>query len=210
MVSLTNFHDRRMQYWEINENIPIYINIIGVPKLLEGNVCGYWVCAIFETPIFSPKIPLKSISFSQITEIPLRSITILEFLPLPRPSFSKSSSRFFAARGHGGRFTAASPSAKRSVSTPGLSPARMQPDASYNDFTISSRNHQFDARSHSRNPHVYDRAALEPHMFHFIVAHTYQHVGRVPPPPPLGKTLYFKNSHNRPIVVMGLALLFIV
>ena len=32
------------------------------------HICAYWVCAIFETPIFSPKFSLQSISFSQITE----------------------------------------------------------------------------------------------------------------------------------------------
>ena len=38
MILWTKFHDHRMQYWEINSNLPIYINIIGVPKLLEGSV----------------------------------------------------------------------------------------------------------------------------------------------------------------------------
>ena len=40
-----------------------------------------------ETPIFSPKFPLQSISFSQMN--PLRGITISHLLPLRRPSFSK-------------------------------------------------------------------------------------------------------------------------
>ena len=32
------------------------------------HICAYWARAIFETPIFNPKFPLQSISFSQITE----------------------------------------------------------------------------------------------------------------------------------------------
>ena len=38
MVPWTNFHDNRTQYREINSNLQIYINITGVPKLLEGSV----------------------------------------------------------------------------------------------------------------------------------------------------------------------------
>ena len=48
------------------------------------------LCAARETPIFNPKFPLRSISFSQITKI-FRSGAreILHFFPFRRPSFSK-------------------------------------------------------------------------------------------------------------------------
>ena len=40
---------------------------------------AYWVWAAREIPIFSPEFPFRSISFSQITNNPFRSITILHF-----------------------------------------------------------------------------------------------------------------------------------
>ena len=40
-----------------------------VPRAHFQLLWAYWVCSIFKTPIFNPKFPLQSISFSQITEI---------------------------------------------------------------------------------------------------------------------------------------------
>ena len=155
-------------------------------------ICAYWVCAIFETPIFNPKFPLQSISFSQITENPLQSITILEFLPLRRPSFSFL--YFQVVPRHRLR--------QRPGATAGQNAARRSP-------TISSRDHQFHTQTRARDPHFkltlepawarsrdhhfHARAAPEPHIFHFAVAHTYQNVGRVPPPPP-GSGLIYHTS----------------
>ena len=48
-----------------------YFELIAKPRMHTGggggsNMYAYWVCAALETPIFSPKFPFRSISFSQI------------------------------------------------------------------------------------------------------------------------------------------------
>ena len=90
---------------------------------------------------------------------------------------SLPSSRSVAAHG---RFTAASPKAKRSRPAPrGYS----RPEHAECSQMHPTSHHQFHARARSIDPHFHARAAPEPHIFHFAVAHTYQNVGRVPPPP---------------------------
>ena len=99
-----------------------FVNYVEISQASLGGggtsiLCAYWVRAILETPIFSPKLPLQSISFSQITKNPLRCITILQFFVAPETiifKISLPSSRFIAADG---RFTA--------TSAPGLQPARV-------------------------------------------------------------------------------------
>ena len=50
---------------------------------------AYWVCAAGKTPILSPKFPLRSISFSQMTKYSAPEHHHFTFLPFRRPSFSK-------------------------------------------------------------------------------------------------------------------------
>ena len=145
-------------------------------------LCAYWVCAIFETPIFSPKFPLQSISFSQITTKSAPEHHHFRVFAAPETiifKISLPSSRSVAAHG---RFTAASPNAKRSAMRPaGLQPARVP---ARRVLQVSSRDPQFHARARSRAPHFHARAAPETGAPHFplSVAHTYQNVGREPPP----------------------------
>ena len=134
-------------------------------------------------PIFSPKFPLRSISFSQMTKIfrSGASLTIfsckadftLSFLPLRRPSFSK----FLNVQ------------AIHRRQRPGVSDRQ---SASQTRLTkLSSRGDPyFHARACSGAPHFHARAAPEPPppFLSVAAAHTYQNVGRVPfpPPPPPG------------------------
>ena len=142
-----------------------------------------------ETPIFSPKFRLWSISFSQMTKIFhsaasqfLAAGQILYFLPFVRLSFSKKFTLkpFIAAHG---RLTAASPNAKRSGSALGL--AASQPDESYK---VNSRHPHFHARACSSAPHFHARARSITLHFHararsgapiflFATAHSYKTVG---------------------------------
>ena len=148
-----------------------------------GGALPYWVFSIFETPNFSPKFPLQSISFSHThthtKSAPehhhFRVFTALETIIF---KMSLSSSCFIAAHG---RFTSASPNTKRLASAPGLQPARVP---ARRILHVSSGDPQFHARACSRAPHFHARAAPEPPIFQFAIAHTYQNVGRVPPPPP--------------------------
>ena len=74
-------------------------------------IMGIWLCSIFKTPIFNPKFPLQSISFPQITEISA---------PEHHQSFCRYKEHIsFKKFTVHGRFTAASPSAKRSASVQG-------------------------------------------------------------------------------------------
>ena len=73
-----------------------HVSVLGV-HVLPYAYLGIYICAARETPIFSPKFPLQSISFSQMTKIYSApehhhfsvARQILHFLPLRRPSFSK-------------------------------------------------------------------------------------------------------------------------
>ena len=148
----------------------------------EGHfhICAYWVCAIFETPIFSPKLPLQSISFSQIKfKNPLRSITILEFLPFQRPSFSK----FLYLQAVPSPPTAGLLRPARTRSFRPASRGYSRPECQPTRPTSRLQRPQFHARAPSRALHFHARAAPEPPIFLFAVAHTYQNVGRVPPAP---------------------------
>ena len=80
--------------------------------------------------------------------------------PLQRPSFSKMS-----LPSNRSSPSTASPNAKRGYSRP-----ECQPDGSY--------------KVSSGEPHFHARLAPEPPIFHFAVAHSYQNVGWMPPPPP--------------------------
>ena len=117
----------------------------------------------------------------------LQSITILEFLPLRRPSLSKFSYTFkpFRRVAAHGRFTAASPNAKSSPSAPGYSRPECQPDACYKSAPETPNSH---ARSRSRAPHFHARAAPEPPpppFFTLAVAHIPIKMWAECPPPPL-------------------------
>ena len=89
-----------------------------------------------------------------------------------------------------GRFTAASPSAKRCADAPGPLRGPSRPECSQ----TRAKDHKFHAtararavkpaRARSIEYHFHAQAAPDPHIFHLAVAHTYQNVGRVPPPPP--------------------------
>ena len=90
----------------------------------------------------------------------------------------------------------------------------MQPDARYksapdrDQFTRrpAPETLYFHAHVRSRDYNFYAQAAPEPYVFHIAVAHTYQNVGRVPPPPrPRGKNSVqyvlvlvdlFRNTYN--------------
>ena len=83
-----------------------------VPRAHFQLLWAYWVCSIFKTPIFNPKFSLQSISFSQITEISAPEHS-------PFQSFCRYKEHNFKNFTVHGRFTAASPSAKRSASAQG-------------------------------------------------------------------------------------------
>ena len=98
---------------------------------------AYSVCAARETPIFSTKFSLRSISFSQMKTISLRSIIILHFCR-SGDHYSRNFKPFVAAHG---RLTAASPFGQRSGGSG-------RPDASY---TFSSGD-PLHARARSGTP----------------------------------------------------------
>ena len=88
-----------------------------------------------------------------------------------------------------GRLTAATPNAKRSDSAPGLAAGQ---SASHTRPTISSGDPHFHGRARSRAPHFHARARSgAPHVY-FAMAHTYQNLGWVPPPP----TSLFSSQRN--------------
>ena len=59
---------------------------------------------------------------------------------------------------------------------------------------ISPRDHQFHAGARARDQDFHAQAAPEPHIFYFAVAHTYQNVGRVPPPPPHPRPIHLNHT----------------
>ena len=97
-----------------------------------GPICTYMsilgMCH-FDTPIFKPRFPLQSISFLKRTDT-LQSITILELLPLRRPSFNKCHRPWPVYCGQPER------EAFRQLS--GAKPARMHPDARYKSAPVTT------------------------------------------------------------------------
>ena len=74
----------------VRYHVPINVATIVLcapPPPPEGgggtSMYAYWVCAVRETPIFSPEFPFRSISFHfhNLPKNLFRSITILHFLP---------------------------------------------------------------------------------------------------------------------------------
>ena len=135
-----------------------------------GHLYVYWVCVTRETPIFSPKFCSRAYNFHKWKKKnQLRSITILHFCPLRRPSFSK----FCYLQAVHRRLTAASPNTLQS--------GRCQPNASY--------------KVSSGDPHFHARLAPEPPIFHFAVAHTYKNLGRSSAPAGLFLARICSNLH---------------
>ena len=162
---------------------------------------AYWLCDTRKTPIFSPKFPLRGISFSQMIKI------------------------FRSGDHHFRNVQAGSPNAKRSGSAPGLAAGQ---SARQTDPTVSSGDPmhlnarglsgspQFHARRRYGAPHFHARARSG--ATHFSLCrgtYTYQNFGAGAPPPPgfspwvtpppsvatplhsIFKTIYFSNMINR-------------
>ena len=140
---------------------------------MGGGALPYKNYVHIETPIFSPKFSLQSISFSQITEKSAPEHHHFRVFAAPETIIFKISYL-------------------QAVSSP---PACGQPERSgaiaapeTTNFTRwSPRQRPTFSRSSALAPApetiIFTQAAPEPHIFHFAVAHTYQNVGRVPPPP---------------------------
>ena len=115
-------------------------------------------------------------NFHKWTKTPLRSITILQFMPFRRPSFSKF--LYFQPIHRRPLPAYWSQPEQRSESAPRLAAGQ----------SASSGDPHFHARARSGAPHFHAlpgaRAGPEPPFFYFAVAHTYQNLGRVYPPPP--------------------------
>ena len=149
----------------------------------------YWVCAAWETPIFSPKFPIRSISFSQMTK---------KAAPEHHHFFCRSGNHhkkknlfnfnpFIAVHG---RLTAASPNAKHSGSAAGLAAGQ---SASQTRPIVSSRDPHFQARAHSKAPHFHVQALSgAPHFS--LCRGTYLPIfgASTPPPPPPGRKCHVK------------------
>ena len=116
---------------------------------------AYWVCAARETPIFSPKFPLRSISFSQMTQYSAPEHHHFTFLPFWRPSFSQ----FLYVQ----------------VILLRLQLAKTRP-------TVSSGDPQFHARARSGAPHFHARA--RPTHFSLCRSTCLPTFGASTPPPP--------------------------
>ena len=147
------------------------------------HVYAYWICPNFETPLFSPKFPLQSISFSQITKTPLRSITILEFLPLRRPSFST----FLYLQAVPSPPTAGllRPAQTRSVrpAPRGYSRPECQPDTSYNS-ALETPNFMLEPAPETR---IFTLEPLQSPPFFTLPWHIPTKMwAECPPPPPPG------------------------
>ena len=125
------------------------------------SICAYWVCVIFEIPIFSPKFPLQSISFSQITEKSAPEHhhfrVFGNFLPLQLETIIFKMSYLQAVSSPPTRFTAASPNGERFGV---IQQARMQP---------APETHRFHAGSSPRHAEPTSRGTYPP----------------PPPPPPI-------------------------
>ena len=114
---------------------------------------AYWVCAAWETPIFSPKFPIRSISFSQMTK--KSAPEHLHFFCRSGDHHLKHFFNFNPFIAAHGRLTAATPNAKHLGSTAGLAAGQ---SASQTCPTVSSRDPHFHARAHSGAPHFHTRA----------------------------------------------------
>ena len=134
-----------------------------------------------ERPPFQPQISApEHIIFTNDKNILLRSITIWHFCSSGDHHFQNLFlfKPFIAAHG---RLTAASPNAKQRPRVSGW--PECQPDTSYKSVpetpTITLEL--------APEPRIFTLEPLRsPPIFHFAVAHTYQNLGRVPPPPPPG------------------------
>ena len=130
------------------------------------HICSYWVGAIWETPIFSPKFPLQSISFSQMAKKSAPEHHHFTYLPLRRTSFSK----FLYLQA-----VPSPPTAGSLAANPGVTASQS-----------AGQTHPTSQFRRGADPHFTLKPAPEPPIFHFAVAHTYQNVGQALSPCPPG------------------------
>ena len=116
---------------------------------------AYWVCAARETPIFSPKFPFRSISFSQITKISATEHHHLTFFC----GFCRSGDHHFQSFLNFNPFIAShgrlSPNAKRSAAPRVSGRPERKPDASWQFRRLAfPRSKPYQARSAAPHFHA--------------------------------------------------------
>ena len=91
-----------------------------------GGVHAYWVCAARETPIFSPKLTIRSISFSQMSKYSEPEHHHFTFFGVPDSIIFEIYLRSIAA--HGRLTQPSSPSSLRSPALSRSSPLELAPE----------------------------------------------------------------------------------
>ena len=163
---------------------------------------AYWVCATRETPIFTPKFPFRSISFSQMTKksgpehhhftffaVPETIIFKISLISTRSPSPTAGSARTQSVRQRPG--LAAGQSASQKMRISGTARTAVPEIRIFTLKTAQARSGapQFHAQNGSSSfwSPAFSRSTVElvPEpgpIFHFAAAHTYQNLGWVPPP----------------------------
>ena len=158
------------------------MNYTGHARGRGGGVLPY-VCATRETPIFSPKFPFRSISFSQMTKKSGPEHHHFKYFAVPETIIFKN---FFNFNPFIASHSRLSPNAKRSAAPRFSGRPECQPDASwqFRSPTFSCSYGSSSVRSPTFSRSTVELGPEPGAIFHFAAAHTYQIWGEYPPPPP--------------------------
>ena len=156
----------------------------------------FHICAIFETPVFSPKFPLQSISFSQITEISAPEHHHFRVFAAPETIiFQISYLQAVSSPPTVGLLRPADGERSGVIAAPETTNFMLEPAPETHLFTLAP------ARARARDQHFHAQTTPEPHIFHLAVAHTLYlpkcGSSAPPPPPPPGALLLLPADLNR-------------